>query len=219
MCILLIYSPSPSLSIAVCKISFSTHITPTTLPKYYSSRMLSLNSYTPCSIYIRQTHVKSLMLNLLFVLIAANCRYQTSAFCPFYSFSKPNESCRSHPVSAVGRSYLIRLLKMRWTHSISRPDIGVVWTSHDGGVSRINLLCLYAPKVHICMDLCLSCSFSARCLQNSLCHRRLRGCSSSGLMLFPCLFESYHQKMAGCVSSPCVRLLLYGNRWKQAERL
>jgi hypothetical protein len=120
MCVLLIYSPSPSLSIAICKISFSTHVSinfvPTTLPKYYSSEMLSLNSYTPCSIYIRRTHVKSHMLNLLFVLIAAHCRYQTSAYCPFYNFLKPNESYLSHPFSAVGRSYPIRLLKVRWRH-------------------------------------------------------------------------------------------------------
>ena len=120
MCVLLNYSPSPSLSIAFCKISFSTRIstnsTPTTLPRYYSSGMLSLNSCTPCSIYIRRTHVKSRMLNLLFVLIAARCRYQTSAFCPFYSFLKPNESYRSHPSSAVGHSYPIRLLKVRWRH-------------------------------------------------------------------------------------------------------
>ena len=120
MCVLLIYSPSPSLSIAICKISFSTPISikfaPTTLPKYYSSGMLSLNSYTPYSIYIRRTHVKSRMLTLLFVLIAAHYRYQTSAFCPFYSFLKPNESYRSHPFSVVGPPYVVRLLKVRWRH-------------------------------------------------------------------------------------------------------
>ena len=32
-----------------------------------------------------------------------------------------------------------------------------------------------------------------------------------GPILFCCLFESYYQKMAGCVSSPCVSLSLYGN--------
>ena len=119
MCILIL-SPSLSLSIAICKISFSIHIStsfaPTTLLRYYSSGMLLLNSYTACSIYIRRIRAKPRMLNLLFVFIAAHCRYQTSASCPSYSFLKPNESYQLHPFSAIGRSYPVRLLKVRWRH-------------------------------------------------------------------------------------------------------
>jgi hypothetical protein len=85
--VLLTYSLSPSLPIAICKISFGTRIStsfaPAILLKYHSSGMLSLDSYTPCSIYIRRTCVKLHTLNLLFVLIAAPSRYQTSAFCPY----------------------------------------------------------------------------------------------------------------------------------------
>ena len=116
----LIYLSSLSLSIAFCKILFSTHISTNfalvTLPRYYQSEMLSLNSYTPCFIYIRRTHVKSRMLNLLFVSIAALCRHQICAFCPFCSCLKINESYRLHPFSAVGHRHPIHPHRMRWRH-------------------------------------------------------------------------------------------------------
>ena len=70
-------------------------------------------------------------------------------------FEKLNESCRSRPFSADGRSFPVCLLKVCWRHFIFLTRCWCpehVWIPYDGGASRINLLCL-SVKVMINISL------------------------------------------------------------------